>query len=229
MLVGNIPGNPSLWREVKVYQVCDPGAGPHRAYAYVTTEAPGGGLQIIDLTESADERFAGEHADRVQHLAHAVHLERRLRHQRGAAGRQAYLFIAGANVAGGAFRIYDLADPVNPALVTPPPAGTGYMHDSTSMLITDNRTTQCANAHNPCEVLVDFNETSVDLWDVTDKAAPVRLSHHHVSDRDLRALGLAHARTTVSSSCTTSSTSCAAASTRTSTRSTSPTCARRTS
>jgi hypothetical protein len=44
------------------------------------------------------------------------------------------------------------------------------------MLITDNRTTQCANAHNPCEVLVDFNETSVDLWDVTEKAAPVRLS-----------------------------------------------------
>ena len=91
-------------------------------------------------------------------------------------GQQAFLYIAGANVAGGAFRIYDLADPVNPALVTPSPAGTGYMHDSTSMLITDNRTTQCANAHNPCEVLVDFNETSVDLWDVTDKAAPVRLS-----------------------------------------------------
>ena len=50
--------------------------------------------------------------------------------------------------------------PIAPTLVTPPPAGTGYMHDSTSMLITDNRTTQCANAHNPCEVLVDFNETS---------------------------------------------------------------------
>jgi choice-of-anchor B domain-containing protein len=50
------------------------------------------------------------------------------------------------------------------------------MHDSTSMLITDNRTTQCEDGHNPCEVLVDFNETSVDLWDVTDKAVPVRLS-----------------------------------------------------
>ncbi len=49
VVVGNIPGNPSLWREVKVLQVPQPG-GPHRAYAYVTTEAPGGGLQIIDLT-----------------------------------------------------------------------------------------------------------------------------------------------------------------------------------
>ena len=49
-LVGNIPGNPSSWREVKVYQVADPGGGRHRAYAYITTEAPGGGLQIIDLS-----------------------------------------------------------------------------------------------------------------------------------------------------------------------------------
>jgi choice-of-anchor B domain-containing protein len=44
------------------------------------------------------------------------------------------------------------------------------------MIITDGRTTQCASGHNPCEVLVDFNETTVDLWDVTDKAAPFKLS-----------------------------------------------------
>jgi len=50
------------------------------------------------------------------------------------------------------------------------------MHDSTSLFITDNRTTQCDQGHNPCEVLVDFNESTVDLWDVTIKSAPVRLS-----------------------------------------------------
>ena len=44
------------------------------------------------------------------------------------------------------------------------------MHDATSLLITDERTTQCALGHNPCEVYVDFNENTVDLWDVTDKA-----------------------------------------------------------
>ena len=177
MLVGNIPGNPSLWREVKAYQVFDAALGRHRAYAYATTEAPGGGLQIIDLTESAEQRHAGQHADassaprtRCTSRTSTTPPTRRCR------AATPYLFIAGANIAGGAFRIYDLTNPVSPTLVTPPPAGTGYMHDSTSMLITDNRTTQCANAHNPCEVLVDFNETSVDLWDVTDKAAPVRLS-----------------------------------------------------
>ena len=44
------------------------------------------------------------------------------------------------------------------------------MHDATSLLITDARTAQCGVGHNPCEVYVDFNENTVDLWDVTDKA-----------------------------------------------------------
>ena len=50
MLVANIPGNASPWREVKAYQFFDAALGRHRAYAYATTEAPGGGLQIFDLT-----------------------------------------------------------------------------------------------------------------------------------------------------------------------------------
>jgi len=36
-------------------------------------------------------------------------------------GREAFLFIAGANVAGGAYRIYSLSDPAAPTLVTAPP------------------------------------------------------------------------------------------------------------
>jgi choice-of-anchor B domain-containing protein len=175
VLVGNVPGQPSLWREIKVLQVRQ-GNGTHRAYAYATTEAPGGGLQIIDLSNLPNSvslantltQFSTSHTLYISNINYATNI--------ALPGQQPFLYIAGANVGGGAYRIYDLTDPVNPVLVTPPPAGTGYMHDSTSMLITDNRTTQCANAHNPCEVLVDFNESTVDLWDVTDKAAPVRLS-----------------------------------------------------
>jgi len=175
-LVASIPGNPSLWREVKAYQVFDAALGRHRAYAYATTEAPGGGLQIFDLTDLPNTvtlantltQFSSSHTLYISNINYATNA--------ALPGATPYLFIAGANIGGGAYRIYDLTNPVSPTLVTPPPAGTGYMHDSTSMLITDNRTTQCANAHNPCQVLVDFNETSVDLWDVTDKAAPFRLS-----------------------------------------------------
>ncbi|MEO8019271.1 MAG: choice-of-anchor B family protein [Pseudomonadota bacterium] len=174
--VGNIPGNQSLWREVKAYQVFDAALGKHRAYAYVTTEAPGGGLQIIDLTNLPNSvtlaatmpEFSTSHTLYISNINYATNA--------ALPGQTPYLFIAGSNLAGGAFRIYDLSNPTSPVLVTPPPAGTGYMHDSTSMQITDGRTTQCANAHNPCQVLVDFNETTIDIWDVTDKAAPVRLS-----------------------------------------------------
>jgi choice-of-anchor B domain-containing protein len=176
VVVGNIPGNPSLWREVKVYQVRDTGTGQHRAYAYITTEAPGGGLQIIDLSNVPTSislantltEFSTSHTVYISNVNYST--------MAALPGQQAYLYIAGSNLAGGAFRIYDLVDPVHPLLVTSPPAGTGYMHDSTSMLLTDNRTTQCAGNHNPCEVLVDFNETSVDIWDVTDKTAPARIS-----------------------------------------------------
>ena len=176
VLIANISGNASLWREVKAYQFFDAGLGRHRAYAYATTEAPGGGLQIFDLTDLPNSvtlantltDFSTSHTLYISNIDYATNA--------ALPGATPYLVIAGANIGGGAFRIYDLANPTAPTLVTPPPAGTGYMHDSTSMLITDNRTTQCANAHNPCQVLVDFNETSVDLWDVTDKAAPVRLS-----------------------------------------------------
>lgn len=176
VLVGNVPGNASLWREVKVYQVAAPGGGPHRAYAYVTTEAPNSGLQILDLTHLPDSvslantltDFGSSHTVMISNVDYAT--------MAAQPGREAFLIIAGANVAGGAYRIYSLANPVAPVLVTPPPPGTGYMHDSTSMVITDARTTQCAAGHDPCEVLVDFNETTVDLWDVTDKAVPFKLS-----------------------------------------------------
>jgi choice-of-anchor B domain-containing protein len=174
--VGNIPGGSSTWREVKAYQFYDPGIGRHRAYAYVTSEAPGSGLQILDITNlpasvtlaTTLTEFSTSHTLYISNIDYASNA--------ALPGQTPFLFIAGANIGGGAFRIYSLANPVAPVLVTAPPAGTGYMHDSTSMLITDNRTTQCEDGHNPCEVLVDFNETSVDLWDVTDKVAPVRLS-----------------------------------------------------
>jgi hypothetical protein len=54
------------------------------------------------------------------------------------------------------------------------------MHDAASMIVTDARkNTQCANASSStyCDVLFDFNESTVDIWDVTDPSNPVRLSH----------------------------------------------------
>jgi choice-of-anchor B domain-containing protein len=174
--VGSVPGNTSLWREVKVYQFFDAAAGAHRAYAYITTEAPGSGLQVIELSGLPNSvslantitDFQTSHTIYVSNVDYATNA--------AIAGRQAFIYIAGANLDLGAYRIFNLTNPVTPQRVTVAPTGTGYMHDSTSLYLTDSRTAHCDQGHNPCEVLVDFNVDSVDLWDVTNKSAPVLLS-----------------------------------------------------
>ena len=173
--VDTVAGNFSGWREVKIYQHFDAGAGRYRAYAYVSTEADNSGLQVIDLSGLPNSvslattltDTGSQHTLYVSNINYATNV--------ALPGQEAFLYSAGSDVNGGAWRAYSLANPAAPALVAESPTPL-YMHDSTSLHITDQRTTQCDQGHNPCEVLVDFNETTVDLWDVTDKAQPVLLS-----------------------------------------------------
>lgn len=174
--VASVAGNNSVWREIKIYQYRDTAAGRYRAYAYVTTEASGSGLQIIDLSGLPNSiTLAGTLRDtNTQHTAYVSNVDYAT--NVALPGAQAFLYLAGSNLNGGAWRAYNLANPAIPQLVGTAPTGSGYMHDSSSILIADSRTNQCDQGHNPCEVLIDFNVETVDLWDVTDKARPVRLS-----------------------------------------------------
>ncbi|MGH8250934.1 MAG: choice-of-anchor B family protein [Steroidobacteraceae bacterium] len=174
--VTTIPGNSSPWREVKIYQEFHEPTNRFRAFAFITTEAPNGGLQVIDLSGlPASASVATTLLDTgSQHTAYVSNIDYAT--NMALPGAEAFLYLAGSNVGNGAWRVYSLADPSEPQLIRQAPAGTQYVHDATSLLITDQRTTQCALGHNPCEVYVDFNENTVDLWDVTDKAAPVQLS-----------------------------------------------------
>ena len=189
-----IPGVFSSWREIKVYQVFNATTDRHDAYAYISTEGEDGGLQIIDLSDlpasvtlaNTLRDFSTSHTLYISNADYATN--------KALPSQQAFLYVAGADVDEGAFRIYDLSDPVSPQLVTTNPGLGGttlYMHDSTSVLITDARTTQCANAHNPCEVLVDFNVERVELWDVTDKSQPVHLGGRHIPERAVHPFRLA--------------------------------------
>jgi choice-of-anchor B domain-containing protein len=174
--VAVVPGNQSDWREVKIYQVRDEAANRYRAYAYISTEAPNSGVQVIDLSglpstvslANTIRDTSSQHTLYVSNIDYGTNVV--------LPGREAFLYVAGSNLNLGSWRVYSLANPAQPQLITAAPVGTGYMHDSTSLYLTDSRTAQCDQGHNPCEVLVDFNETSVDLWDVTNKGAPVRLS-----------------------------------------------------
>ncbi len=172
--VGTVAGVNNSWRDVKVYQFFDHVTKKYKAYAYVTTEG-NGGFQVIDLTKTPDSVSLANTINVFQ-TAHNVYLGN-IDYSTGLPldGQEAYLYIAGSNNGNGSYRIFDLKNPTNPSLVTTPPS-TGYVHDATNLSITDSRTSQCANGHNPCELFIDFNETSMDIWDTTDKANPVKLS-----------------------------------------------------
>jgi choice-of-anchor B domain-containing protein len=172
--VVTIPGNSSPWREVKVYQVRDNAANRWRAYAYVTTEAANSGIQTIDMSGlPATAGLASTNTDTSsQHTLYVANID----YATNAAlpGMTPVLYVAGANLNGGSWRAYSLANPASPQLLGTAPT-TRYMHDSTSLIVTGARAAQCAPGHDPCEVLVDFNVEAVELWDVTSKTQPVLL------------------------------------------------------
>ncbi|HVJ30016.1 MAG TPA: choice-of-anchor B family protein, partial [Gammaproteobacteria bacterium] len=172
--VVTIAGNASPWREVKVYQVFDSGANRWRAYAYVSTEAANSGLQTIDMSglpataglASTNMDTSSQHTLYVSNIDYATNA--------ALPGATPMLFVAGSNLSPGSWRVYGLTNPAFPQFVSSAPTG-GYMHDSTSLLVTDARTAQCAPDHNPCEVLVDFNVDQVQVWDTTNELQPVLL------------------------------------------------------
>lgn len=184
--VGFVNGQPTTWRDIKVHQFFNAGENRWNAYAYVTADDTSDGLVIIDLTQlphrirqvSYASDFAGAHNIYISDVDFSTGLS--------ISGNAPTLILAGANNSDGRFRSYSLADPSSPSFITTPttPAGQAgndrlYMHDAASMIVTDARKdSQCVNAAGAshCDVLFDFNEDTVDVWDVSNATNPVRLS-----------------------------------------------------
>ena len=184
--VGFIPGQSTTWRDIKVYQSWEATAGRWHAYAYVTSDNATEGLVVIDL---------GQLPQRVTSLAYSSDFTQAhnvfltdVDYSTGLSltGTTPLLVIAGSNISDGRFRVYSLGNPAAPAFVAMPstpadqPQGNRlYIHDAAALSIADARKdTQCVNASaaSRCRVLFDFNESSVDIWDVTDASRPARLS-----------------------------------------------------
>ncbi len=172
----------STWRDIKVYQFYDDADDRYKAYAYVTTESDQG-LQIIDLSDLPNSASLVANPTGDFSRAHNVYLAN-TDYATGLAlpGMTPYLYISGSNKedTGGVFLTYDLSDPVSPSLITQ--GSSGYVHDATTLVIDDERTADCAPGHNPCEILIDFNEDTVDIWDMTNKSAPVLISETSYSN-----------------------------------------------
>lgn len=173
--VGFVAGPNTIWRDIKVYQFYNSGEGRWNAYAYVVADNVNQGLQIIDLSElPVSISLTGTYTGFQR--AHNIYLSD-VDYTTGVtqSGTTAYAFILGSEKEGGRVHTLDLSDPANPVKTAGAFEEAGYVHDGTSLVITDSRTIDCAG-HNPCELYVDFNENTVDLWDVTDKDAPYQIS-----------------------------------------------------
>ncbi len=178
--IGTIPGLPTIWRDIKVYQFRDTASGRWKAYAYVTADDNDGdahGIKIVDLTDLPNSISLAATLDLVD-VAHNVYISN-VDYTTGVAlpGLKPFLYILGSNFGPastiGAFFVLDVSDPVNPTVIQTPPAGSSYTHDATTLSIDDARASKC-NA-SPCEILIDYSEDSIDVWDMTVKGNANRL------------------------------------------------------
>jgi choice-of-anchor B domain-containing protein len=175
--VASASGSATTWRDIKVYQTYDTASARWRAYAYATADNVTDFLIVLDLSALPNgvARVNTNSDFRAAHNAYLVNAD----YSYGLAQSTdaPTLGIAGAGINGGNYRLYSLQDPRVPQLVRV--SASGYAHDLASYAVADARkNTQCFNAASRpvCEVLSDFNENTVDVWDISDPAAPQLLS-----------------------------------------------------
>jgi choice-of-anchor B domain-containing protein len=167
--VGAPTGTSTTWRDIEVYQVFDAAAQRWRAYAYITADAVQDLLMLLDLSglPNGVERVNFQSDHRSAHTDYMLNSD--FTYGISQTGETPVLAIAGSNLVGGNHRLYSLANPRAPALISV--SASGYAHDLASFPIKDARKdTQCVNAASQpvCQVLTDFNENTVDVWDVTN-------------------------------------------------------------
>jgi choice-of-anchor B domain-containing protein len=167
--VGAPTGSSTTWRDIEIYQVFDANAQRWRAYAYITADAVQDLLMLLDLSglPNGVERVEFQSDHRSAHTDYMLNAD--FTYGISQTDQAPVLAIAGSNLNVGNHRLYSLANPREPALLSV--SASGYAHDLTSFPIKDARkNTQCVNAQSrpQCQILTDFNENTVDVWDVTE-------------------------------------------------------------
>lgn len=188
-IIGYIPGRASTWRDIKVFQFYQDNNKTWRAYAYVTTDSVvDEGVAIIDLNQLAQNQISLVTKQLIHNSAHNVYISGvDYGLNIAAPNNTPVLHITGADRNGGAIQSYSLD---NPEQLTTLFDATGsprsdYSHDATSLMIADERASQCPNAtEQGCLVMVDYNEQEVVFWDQSSLNQRSRLSNATYSNID---------------------------------------------
>ena len=168
-VVGAVTGPTSPWREVKVHQRWNASRNRHDAWAYVVSEAPTAGLQIIDLS-NLPASISHAATFRGFDTAHTIFLAN-VDPRSGVPDVDdvpPVLYIEGSDQG---FLALDISNPVAPTI-----AGrlvSSYVHDVWAGVFRGSRASRCAPGHDPCEIVVDWGGDAVRLIDFTNKSNPV--------------------------------------------------------
>lgn len=176
--VSFISSQNTIWRDLKTYQYFDEIRRRWMSYAYVTADAASVGTMILDLSQLPEKvvQVSSEMSDTSAHNIYISNVD----YSTGVAltGRTAYMHVAGSDKQGGAFNTYSLANPIHPTSVYKNASNSRnfYSHDVSSLWISDARREQCANQQKDCDLMLDYNEDEILLWDKTDSAKPFNLA-----------------------------------------------------
>ncbi len=179
-VVSFIASQNTIWRDMSTYQYYDAERRRWMAYAYISADAASVGTMILDLNELPLKvtHVATDKSDTSAHNTYISNVD----YSTGIAldGRTPYLHLAGSDKQGGAFNSYSLASPLKPVSVYKHAAvdRANYTHDLTSLWIKDSRREQCVDKNNDCNLLVDYNEDEIILWDNTKSTQPTTLSRN---------------------------------------------------
>ncbi len=170
-VVGAVPGPESIWREIKVYQKWNPEAGRHDAFAYVVSEAPTAGLQILDLSSLPDSVSLAA-TFRAFDTSHTVTLAN-VDPATGAAaegGPAPVLYVQGARQPTVGIFALSIADPRAPTVLGE--YTETYGHDTWTGRAEGARAAACAPGHDPCDLVVVWTGRSIRVLDWTEKENP---------------------------------------------------------
>lgn len=167
-IVGSVEGQSTIWRDIKVLQYFDEKTRRFKAFAYSGGDNIAEGLSIIDLSMLPASVSLVER-NTIDTQSHNLYISN-VNYTTNSAlnGQTPMLHVIGSENFGGAWRTYTLNTPSAPetAYTNSSSQRSDYTHDASSLLIDDARAqTDCQlSSGESCNIIIDFNEDEVRLW-----------------------------------------------------------------
>jgi choice-of-anchor B domain-containing protein len=180
VVVGSISGQATTWRDIKVLQYYDAEQQRFQAYVYSGGDSVTEGLSIIDLGDlpNSIRLITRSSQDRASHNIYISGVDYTT--NTALKDQIPLLHVAGSPNFGGSWRTFDISNPEIPSAAYRNSAASrnDYTHDASSLLITDQRASRDCVLPNAssCNVMLDFNEQEVRLWQHNDDQQAVELS-----------------------------------------------------